>query len=372
LANRVEVPDRPTVTSNGSQLGRYATELYDAFEQLLPMLQAVEPHKLNATLTAMATALRGQGEELGETLVAMGEFFGEFNPHMPELEEQFTELATFSDTLAAAAPDLLQSLDNFRTPSRSLVEEHSTLADMHAAVTAGANDLRAYLEANRNNIIRVGEISKPGLQLLEKYTPSVPCVTKQMADAVPLIDEALGKGTGHPGLRAKVVIGPAQPKYEPGQDEAEFNFVGGEWGTYRGPWCLDPTHSDIPDPLPYPYRMLYSDDGSKRQPDAKSDLDGKGLPCDAIDTFGNSVPQRWLEECAQGTAPDGSGNRFTSSGGGGGGAGADPGSPANTPGENNLLANLVGLQTGADPADFPSWGSLLVGPLYRGAEVEIK
>jgi hypothetical protein len=43
----------------------------------------------------------------------------------------------------------------------------------------------------------------------------------------------------------------------------------------------------------------------------------------------------------------------------------------NSPGEQQLVAELVSAQNGGSPQDVPQWGSVLVGPLYRGAEVTL-
>ena len=45
---------------------------------------------------------------------------------------------------------------------------------------------------------------------------------------------------------------------------------------------------------------------------------------------------------------------------------------ANSPAENRLIAELMAPEAGVSPADYPTWGSLLVGPLLRGAEVEVR
>jgi phospholipid/cholesterol/gamma-HCH transport system substrate-binding protein len=45
---------------------------------------------------------------------------------------------------------------------------------------------------------------------------------------------------------------------------------------------------------------------------------------------------------------------------------------ANSPAENRLIAELMAAEAGVAPADYPTWSSLLVGPLLRGAEVEVR
>ncbi|ONI84061.1 ABC transporter substrate-binding protein [Actinosynnema sp. ALI-1.44] len=45
---------------------------------------------------------------------------------------------------------------------------------------------------------------------------------------------------------------------------------------------------------------------------------------------------------------------------------------ANSPEENRFIAELLAPVHGTTPAEMPQWGSLLVGPLLRGAEVTIR
>lgn len=342
-----------------------ARELYAAFDKLLPVLQAVRPEKLNATLTAIADALDGQGREIGETLADAGALAGELKPHLAELQQAVDELADFSGDFAEVVPELANTLQNLRTPARTLVEKRRGVETLVSTLTTASQDLEEFLAANQDNIITVGAVTKPTLRLLAKYSPAIPCVVNQMARATPILNQALGVGTGKPGLRAKARLIPTQQKYLPGQDEVEFNLMGK--GGYTGPWCMDPLHPDIPSPFPYPYRMLRTDDGSNPQPDVRSELDGKGLPCGALDIYGNEPPQAWLKECAPGTYPDGSGIVLGDRSKGGGSS-----NPSNSPEENQLLAYLLSVQTGMDPEQMPSWGSLLVGPLYRGAEVSFE
>jgi phospholipid/cholesterol/gamma-HCH transport system substrate-binding protein len=44
----------------------------------------------------------------------------------------------------------------------------------------------------------------------------------------------------------------------------------------------------------------------------------------------------------------------------------------NSPGENDLINELTAPQAGQAPQDLPDWSSVLIGPLYRGAEVTVK
>ncbi|OZM74848.1 ABC transporter substrate-binding protein [Amycolatopsis antarctica] len=310
-----------------------AVELSKAFESLLPVLQAVQPQKLNSTLTAISTALEGRGEPLGETLSELGAYVGELNPYLPDLQRNLQELATFSDNLSDVTPDLVQTLTNLTVTSQTVVDQQQNLQTLYGSLTTASVDLRSFLEANAANLINLGESARPTVELLAKYAPEYPCVIGQMAEALPKIDEAFGKGTGKPGLRATIEITPNRGPYLPGQDEPEFNDT-------RGPRCYD--MKDFPQPFPQHPPDGAIDDGSVPPPAARSINDGL-LP---------------------------SGN--VANAGGYNGGGTPAGNPANTPAEQGFLAQLIGPQVGMAPQDVPDFSTLLVGPLYRGAEVNVK
>ena len=44
---------------------------------------------------------------------------------------------------------------------------------------------------------------------------------------------------------------------------------------------------------------------------------------------------------------------------------------ANSPAENEVIAELVAPTMGIAPSDFPKWGSLLLGPVLRGTSIEL-
>src|SRR3954468_12925739 len=96
-------------------------EIDEALNDLLPTLRAVPPADLNRTLTALATALSGRGEERGATIADGGAYLRAFNPHLPQLQHDMAALATFSHTYADAAPALLHMLGNLTVTSTTVV-----------------------------------------------------------------------------------------------------------------------------------------------------------------------------------------------------------------------------------------------------------
>ena len=86
------------------------------------------PQDLSFTLGAVADALRGRGDDLGANLAATGEYFGEINTVLPELQADISELADFADTYDGAADDLLAVLDNLAVTNTTVVDQAGAAA----------------------------------------------------------------------------------------------------------------------------------------------------------------------------------------------------------------------------------------------------
>ncbi len=204
-----------------------AVELQQVLDNVLPMLTAVQPQKLSATLSAVSRALEGRGGELGDTLGRLDRHLKEFNPHLPALNRDLKELVKVSHVYADAAPDIITALTDFTTTSGTLAEQDAELAATLGATTRTAEDMTSFLRKNENNIIRLSATSRPTLELLAEYSPSFPCTLRTLAEFVPAMDKALGKGTDEPGLHVDVTTVPSRGAYVPGRDTPVYDSGGG-------------------------------------------------------------------------------------------------------------------------------------------------
>jgi ABC-type transporter Mla subunit MlaD len=302
----------------GQDRSSTAIELEKVLGDVMPLLQAVQPQKLASTLNAVATALDGRGTQLGQTLVKLSDYLGELNPSLPDLKADITGLANVSGIYDKAAPDLLEALADLTTTSRTLVEKQRGLSEVFATVTTASTDLTNFLSVNKENLIRLTTTVQPTLDVLAKYAPEYPCLLQQLAEQVPNAELAFGKGTAHPEVsKVTIEFTSSRGKYLPGVDEPKYEDK-------RGPRC----YPKVPHPGVWPQ---YPPDGAIK--------DGSTKP----------APPR----SPNGTLP------------GGGSA-----SLANSSSEQQLMDVLLAPAMGDEAA--PSWGGLLVGPLYRGVEVELK
>jgi virulence factor Mce-like protein len=308
-----------------------AIELEQVLNDLMPVLQAVQPEKLATTLTAVSQALDNRGKPLGQTLVQLDSYLGELNPQLPALKEGISRLADVSNVYADAAPDLVQALTDATTTSKTIVEQRDNLLAMYGDLTTTSRDLTSFLTVNKNNLIQLADTSRPTLELLAKYAPEYPCLLKGLTEFAPVISEAFGQGTDKPGLHITMEITANRGKYLPNQDEPVY-------GDKRGPRCYD----IIPRPNPFPQYPPEGAliDGSKPPPAARSANDGILPPATGL---GTTSPSAVSSE-----------------------------SVANSPEEQRVLAVLLSSEVGVRSDQMPSFTSLLLGPLYRGTEVTVK
>ncbi|MCT6779126.1 MCE family protein [Streptomyces sp. CS7] len=293
-----------------------AIELEQVLDNVLPLLTAVKPEKLSATLNAVSQALEGRGERLGETLTTLDHHLKKFNPQLPTLNADIKELVKVSTLYADAAPDVLDALRDATVTSSTLADEEARLAALHGTTTAAAQDVTSFLRENKDNLIRLSAASRPSLELLAEYAESFPCTLRTMAGFVPAMDKALGKGTDEPGLHVSVKSVPSKGKYVPGRDTPVYDATG-------GPTCYS---------VPY---------------------------------VGKRAPTADTRRATDVTAPQ------PTRGDGSDGTDIALGLP-NSPQESQLVNELVAPSLKVRPGDLPDWSSVLIGPAFRGAEVKLK
>ena len=83
-----------------------ATEVEEVLSDLYPLLRAVQPAELNMTLNAIATALEGRGDQLGENLETVDSYLKRLNPQIPALVEDLRLTAKVSDIYAEVLPEV--------------------------------------------------------------------------------------------------------------------------------------------------------------------------------------------------------------------------------------------------------------------------
>lgn len=202
---------------------RNAIELERVFDDLMPVLKAVQPEKLATTLTAIATALEGRGEQLGRAMTSTAAYLAEFNPNLPTLTDDLRDLAEVSELYGDIAPDLLDSLTDSSVTLNTVADQRVQLTDLYAQVTRSSQDLTLFLRNNSENLIRLAASSRAPLEVAAEYSPSFPCTLKALTDLKPSVDRLLRGG----GMHVDLVVTEDRGKYVPGRDDPVYDATGG-------------------------------------------------------------------------------------------------------------------------------------------------
>lgn len=317
-----------------------AVELEEVLDGALPLLRAVPPEKLAVTLSSIAAALDGRGEELGETFVKLGDVVRTLNDEMPTISADIDDLATVLDNYDGALPDLVTILQNLTVTNKTIVDQGDQLKALWMSGQDFGEDTRVFLDRYEGRLVQFGEVTEPVLELLATYAPEYPCLFQGLTALEPNIEEAFSGGR----LNITLEITKNNGKYEAGRDEPAW------LGSY-GPDCRG-----LPSPTP---------PGPERQFANGYDYDGSrvNLPLEIPGLTDLATTSKTDPDAADAAEDTDS-------------APVLPFDPrmgyAGTQEEQDVINPLVAASTGTSVDEVPPWAALMWGPLMRGATVSAR
>lgn len=232
-ASHRHIEDGDVITQDRTAAG---VELQKLMNDLLPLLRAVRPGDLNATLSAFSTALEGRGEKIGANFARLEAYLRKLNPHMPELQRNISRLADTTEIYADAAPDLLRVLRNTVTTSRTVVEKEQTLRAFLTGTTTTSDTVEGFLGKNEDRLITLGRVSRPTLALLDEYSPEYPCLLNGLVDQSRRSEAAFRGGK----MRITLEFVRPRPGYKPGEEPRNE--------ARSGPFCAGLPNPHVPAP----------------------------------------------------------------------------------------------------------------------------
>jgi len=314
------VPDDPDADhiESGATIKRtvVATEVEQVLSDLYPLLRTVQPAQINQTLNALATALDGRGDQLGDNIETLDSYLKRINPQIPQLVEDLRLTAQVSDNYADVMPQIAQILDDTVVTTGTLKGREEKLHALFQDVSAFSDTATDFLDDNGDNLIRLSDVGVKQLRVFAKYAPEFNCLTRGLVNAGKLQAEAFRGFTLHIVLETL----PHQPRAYDADDAPRF-------GEDRGPSCLH-----LPNP---PWNQQ---NPVRHQPNFNDGVD---------------------EPTGKGTSRVAPNANFRT---------GTPGSPE----ETALLRSLLAPTLGVSDAEVPDLGVLLVGPMARGAEVSLR
>jgi phospholipid/cholesterol/gamma-HCH transport system substrate-binding protein len=318
--------DKITQTKMPIEVERVLNDLY-------PLLRAVQPAELNYTLNALATALEGRGDKLGESFVTLDGYLKRLNPQIPALITDLKLLATVTDTYADVVPALAATLRNTVKTGNTLVTKEQKLNAFLTDLASFSNTTKTFLDDNGDNIIRLGQLSEPILALLERYSGTFPCLLEGIVKQAPRLADTFRGFIFHINLK----VLPAQPRGYTAADKQVY-------GANNAPNC-----AGLPNP-PIPYYP------SRNLPNLNDGADnlGKGPNDNQRAATGFATKSATAAGAATGTRTKG----LTSG-------------MSGTPSQKALINSLIAPSVGVPADEMSDLGALLFAPAMAGTEVSV-
>src|ERR1700722_8875158 len=257
------VPEHPSSTplKPGAVLhSRNVTvEVNTVFEDLQSVIQALDPAKLNAILSAFAQSVRGKGDRLGQAITGANDVLLTVNPRMDTIDKDWRLFGKTTAIYSDAAQNILSILDSATTTSVTLTENQRSLDTLLLSAVGLSQTGINVVGRNESNIVQSFNLLDPTTALLNKYSPTYTCLFQ---GAQWYVDhggrEALG-GNGYSViLDAALLFGDDPYRYP--RHLPKVNATGGPGGK--------PSCGSLPDPSAnFPVRALVTDTGWGAAPD---------------------------------------------------------------------------------------------------------
>lgn len=213
---------RPGAVLRGESV---TVEFNTLFQHLTEVLAMIEPAELNATLTAIGTALQGRGTELGDLLARSDTYLRDINPSLPALRRDLQTGAQVTNLYTDTAPGLLRTVDNATVTSAAIIDNPENLDNLLLNTIGLAETTGAVLHDSEQPLITALDLLRPTSELLYDYRTGIDCTIRGLAKAMPLAEDLVGGRRPGASFNASFMYGAEAYKYP--EDLAKVNATGG-------------------------------------------------------------------------------------------------------------------------------------------------
>lgn len=158
-------------------------EINTIFGRLVSVFNRIDPAKLNETFGALAQAVSGRGEKIGQAFSDLDSFLAKLDPVLPALRDDIKMTAVVANAYGDAAPDLIKTVENSVKISKTIVDQQRNLdALLVSAIGLGetGNDV---LSTNRKALTTDLRLLVPTTDLTNAYHEALSCGLRGIATA---------------------------------------------------------------------------------------------------------------------------------------------------------------------------------------------
>ncbi|WP_084528337.1 MCE family protein [Nocardia crassostreae] len=207
------------------QANNVTVEFSTLFQHLNDVLAKVEPEKLNATLSALGSALEGRGEKLGQLLVDSDAFLREINPSLPTLQQDLRKTTQVTGLYADTVPDLLRTTDNAVVTSGAIVDSEQKIDALLTNLIGLADTATPILNETESPLVEALRLLRPTTETLYEYRDSLYCTIVGLGSNMPIVGDIFGGRYAAVTMNASIM--PAGEPYKYPEDLPKVNATGG-------------------------------------------------------------------------------------------------------------------------------------------------
>ncbi|MGZ4528607.1 MAG: MCE family protein [Mycobacterium sp.] len=234
-------------------------EVNTVFENLQSVVQALDPAKLNAILSAFAQSLRGKGDRLGQAITDANNVLLTVNPRMDTIDKDWRLFGKTTAVYSDAAQDILSILDSATTSSKTLTDDERSLDSLLLSAVGFSQTGINVIGTNESNIVSSMNLLDPTTALLQKYSPTFTCLFQGAQWYVEHGGRETLGGNGYSFIMDAALLFGDDPYRYP-RNLPKVNATGGPGGK--------PSCGSLPDPSAnFPVRQLVTDTGWGTAPD---------------------------------------------------------------------------------------------------------
>lgn len=181
-----------------------AQSLQTALANAYTLLTAVHPAELDAALSALADALRGQGKHIGGLVEQADAYLKKLAPSLPALNTVISSLADVTDELVAHAPSLLSSVGNLLVAARGIQASKQAVAQLLDVAPTALDDAQLLLSPkNVDNTVTILRNEGPVIDAFGADPEALPKVVDGFKSFADTFSGALQDG---PYLKANIIL----------------------------------------------------------------------------------------------------------------------------------------------------------------------
>lgn len=150
-------------------------EVNTVFQQLVQVLDKIDPAKLNQTLGAIASAFNGRGEKFGQTLEDFNALLAKIEPSLPNLAHDIEAAVPAFTAYGDGSQDLLSTIENTTEVSNSIVDQQNNLDEFLISAIGLADIGNDVIGGNRQGLTDVTHLLVPTAELLNRNKASLWC-----------------------------------------------------------------------------------------------------------------------------------------------------------------------------------------------------